>query len=287
MSVKERLRKKLEQKKHVEPLKDKTNTMPLEAFVAYDQRKQMVVMHEVPQFKFIERGKGKIDPVHLRQRASIDAYLVERIKAQVEEKIELMKGFPPAEILKTAFNIYVATNAKWMRYHLDSLPMIENSALPELRGAHITSLHNHTIYIINDDSTCVQSVIDFMGLCWLRDFKLHTGVEDIGRDIIVSLNGYLCFFAVQISFIFQAFFVSHELVHPLLEGIAKPNTEHVTTYVEEFDEIRYPSLMEQRITKEYLTLFPTWSHYKQWLDERREVDDRRESNDRREENKEN
>lgn len=250
-----------------------------ETFIAFDPKENKVVMEILPTFKFILHAKrelaeicidgnvSKVEDLHYIQRNSILAYMKGMIKDHVKERIKEMSGFPAEEFQKTAYQIYVNISAQWLKYHLDSLPHISMSAIKQLQNAKITTLGNHTLFICEEKTTRAQTMIDFIGLCWLRDFQKRFGVQDIGRDIIVGSSGYLWFFAMELCFQFQKQFLSQPEVSQHLKEMAPPTEEHAIALVEGYEELKYPSMQEQNIMTNYLTCFATWKHYYEAMEE--------------------
>jgi hypothetical protein len=248
-----------------------------EKFIAYDPKEEKVVIEEYPTFTMILHSKRqfseflprkdllmqeKNECINYKQRDSVNSYMKGIISQHVDIKIQEMQGFPLEEFQKTAFKIYVNINSQWLKYHLDSLPRIELSQIKKMQGARVTTLGQHTLFIHETEVDRAQCMIDFIGLCWLRDFDKNFGVKDIGRDVIVSSSGYLCFFAMELTFIYQKAFIHHPQVKCHLQDMKLPTEEHAIALIDGVDELKYASNFEQQIIPtHYVQPYATWKHF--------------------------
>ena len=254
MSVKERLRLKLKEKKESK------------------QQSEIHVVENPAQNPFEEDKIPKPGPIYfefvMRKRVHYDmqwfqrAYLVTEMRRHqavesIDKRVKTLFE-TPEKLVHFIKNIVFNISETLIDMFYDALPLLEKCPNPYyyslFEDAKVFVHINHTIVIIDRPASPSQIDIEYIGLMWAA----RMATFDDGRDIIVSRSGFRAFCAMMIGLEMFDIFKKHPLVkeHQLLFSYA-----NLTVMVKEFGCLTVPS--DKKIDKmlNYVRCVPWWQYY--------------------------
>ena len=291
-AAQQRLRNKLNQSKGLTPLrtsakrdgKQKLDTIyeheeykinnDEEKILHVDTTSNVSYYNSPPIFKVITRKNESLN-IDMSGYDFSSSCRVARIKYMVEEKVKSFENYSEDKIKLTLDSIYVTIHPLWIDQHLQSLCIIEESKeTPLLTNQHVVrskivnskalTFLNHNIIIIDEKVSYSQMMVDFLGLCWLKDYEEIYGIVDIGRDVIVSLEGWKYYMSMYIGLEFYVLFTNHPFMKPYVEKF-KTTVNNLSVLSKEYNEIKYPTREQKNQIREYLYMYPFWSSYSKSL----------------------
>lgn len=274
MSARERLKNKLlEKQKQKLPTiyeEEKTPSTSLDFdenrhIMHYNLQTKTVTVQKRPMFKMVLHQNRKFD-CDMENHIMMNAYRLNKISDMIDEKVNEMYTFDKDKIFSVLDKIYVAVHPLWIDQAIESLTLIENCDNRDLIGARVCKLENHRIFIIDKKVTYTQMMVDYLGLCWIRDFNETYKVKDIGRDIIVSMESWRFFTAICIGIEFFHLFTKD----PFLEDYVKEHKtslDNMIVITKEFGQQFYPTDIEKNQIREYIETIGYWSYYDSFKEE--------------------
>jgi hypothetical protein len=266
-AAQQRLRNKLNQRKQkldtiYEHEEYKINNDE-EKILHVDTTSNVSYYNSPPIFKVITRKNESLN-IDMSGYDFSSSCRVARIKYMVEEKVKSFENYPEDKIKLTLDSIYVTIHPLWIDQHLQSLCIIEESNISKIVNSKALTFLNHNIIIIDEKVSYSQMMVDFLGLCWLKDYEEIYGIVDIGRDVIVSLEGWKYYMSMYIGLEFYVLFTNHPFMKPYVEKF-KTTVNNLSVLSKEYNEIKYPTREQKNQIREYLYMYPFWSSYSKSL----------------------
>jgi hypothetical protein len=183
-------------------------------------------------------------------------YITKLIKIKMNEIVTSLKSSSTT----VSPSIYIKINKNWTTQFLNVLSVIGYSDRSELINAKLFKYYNYNIIIKNEETDEKQSLIDYMGLCWLyySEKNIASGVE---LDAVVSKTGFSLFYSMLVGIEFF-----EELFHyPILYSYYSKNKlltiQDIQILTDDnFDEIlKFPEeSVLLSFSKKYISHYPNW-----------------------------
>lgn len=152
---------------------------------------------------FLKEENLELEEVNMYRQLYIEKLIakqVDEVKAMTEEKRKARKR-----------EMIVAVHDAWLDKFMESCGTVSFTDKGCFTGATLVNFLTHTVWVLPRKSTIIDNnrmKTDFFGLCWLYNFQTKT--RDIGRDIIVSYDGWRYFLCMLIGIEFYALIKSNE-----------------------------------------------------------------------------
>jgi hypothetical protein len=238
-SIKDRLRAKLNAKRA--PTKPPTQS-------------KIPKVDGVTRFVLILRQHPSIQNIHNEDIDMVHCERFLQLERISEKFVQDMKGFSKEQVEAGLSQINLALDAQWVDKHIESLCEVEESDIHALVNSKIAKFQNHHIILRDVTVNAEQLRIEFLGLCWLQKY----GKDDIGRDVIVSVDSWRYYMHLYIGMEFFNVFSAEE---SLLEYIKEITINNVNVISREYGTIKYPTDAELMMVRDYIDAYPFWSSY--------------------------
>ena len=254
-ALKKRLLQKIHQKQKLAPIEEEKTLHfdETEAIKEIDHEISSVVESISPVFRFIMHKNELINP-DMGEVAVIDAYRLVKMEQMVEDKLKTLDFNNIAEHLEC---IYIAVADLWCQHHVDNLTVIEDYP----RGCKLSIIGNHNVYILNKKVSHAQLIVEYMGLMWFQNYEKLYGVEDIGRDLIVSLDAYKCYISMIIGEEFYNMYSTHPAIREYAEAY-NTSIKNLVVISQHYGNLFYPNEKELKSFTQYLQPYAFWSQFK-------------------------
>ena len=263
-NAKQRLLQKLQQKKGLATIKEeeeeKMPEVPDGTVMMYDEKNHVITLELAPRVLFIMNKNPHIT-VNLDPILWVKYYRKEKIEAMVEAQVRHMEGMTDFQILTSLNRICVVITREYIDQHMLNLMEIDYCEDEEMQGCRIDSLNQHNVYILKQKVSNTHTIIEYIGLCWFKDYDVDFEVKDEGRDIIVHEQAYRCFLSMLIGIEFLETYIQHPKVEKYanIVGIGMRN---LFVTIQEYGQLIYPNIVEKKKFPDYLESYAYWSQYK-------------------------
>jgi hypothetical protein len=264
MSTRDRLKKKLEDKKRMSsstPV-EKQPTHPIVSkntpVMSYDENSGTVTLAKLPVFHLITRQNDtfKEKAISNEHFSISERHRHEYIRGMVKKQSDACKLMTPEQLAARKREIVIALHDKWVDSFINSLSIIEYSDKPEFTEARFFKWYNHTIIALDIPADKYQMRVDYLCLHFLRWFQ-HNDTEDDGKDILISLHSLRLFFYSMVGYEFYSAILEDEFMMSLCGDF---NTDDIIVVSKTLGQIYLPKIdICAHIFREYTRLIPFWS----------------------------
>jgi len=241
LSVKERLRKKIQDKKQVE-----------------EELKTYQASEHEPIIYMVANQSSNWDNIHSQEAEQdhniIQAWRMLKMEQQIHQRIEDAKKKGPEKLESILEQLWVNVSDDMIKSALRSSAFIESADRPEFKDARIMKMHTHNIILLQSSPfNLTHLIIQYHALCWLYKY----GKDDAGRDFIVQERAYECFLSMMIGLEFLEVLHQHpemkDKKHRLTTDILLVTNNKFTF------NITYPTDDDMRRASQYIELYAFWS----------------------------
>jgi hypothetical protein len=185
---------------------------------------------------------------------NLNNHRIEYIKGLIDQQSKMIETQTKDETNNNK-DVIVAIHPKWISQYINCMPVIEESDKKYLIDVRVSNYFNHRIFVLESDASPEKMNIEYICLCWLREFNL-TICEDIGRDIIISSNTFRYFLSMLIGLDFHNLLLKNKT---MMDYYPDYNIRTITVLNKEFGKIKYPSKEDFANIKEYIDHYAFWS----------------------------
>lgn len=243
-TVKDRLRKKLEQKKKIDK------------WTPYEAPARLNASYQVPMITWsIEQICPKDYPIS--EIKYDNGNRIFAITKMVEEYITSIKDEIKEKQSKQIYQVNLALKDSWIKSHIDCLPYMisgENGKVhPKFKNAKIVLFGESQFVLLPGDISKEQMYIEFLAICFVSQYGLDSSV-----DMIIHMQSWKYFMSIGVGLEFFQILTNQPEFKPYSEHLTK---YHVLVYSEEFGCIRYPSSETIWRVRDHIKNYGYWIGY--------------------------